>query len=231
MILRALERAYAMFTRTSFSLIPAVEVKDFNDATIKDYLDKFHSNMGLRHDFTAELQLNSDSPKDFNCSILNEATKVTLKKDGLKSLKDKGAVSNSMSFGALGSVTKDENDNPAIYSTKPQMIDSDWKKANDMVPSTVMVPVTFISGDKDDPQRPSTTVDIMVNIKAFMHRIPSAAMVENIVSTLAQKKTLLNFIKFVSGEEKSVADFLFGISQMKKYQRVRLNYSTLAKKF
>lgn len=210
MIMRAAERSYALFTRTAFMLIPAVEVENFDNSTIKDYLDQFHSNMGLRHDFSVELQLNSAC--DFNDSILNEATRVVLKNNRHTTNTDVD-VEDTMRFGA-GNLGYKDTGKPiqTQNSVRTAFSDLDWKKANDMLPSSVMVPVKFISKDTNT----SHIVDVMVNIKAVLHKVTSVNMVQNIVSTIAQKKSLLGFVKLISGEERSVADFLFGISQMKE---------------
>ena len=206
MIIRANERAYAQFVWTAFTLIPAVEVDSFDESTISDYLSKFHSNMGLRHDFTFDYKLEC---ADFNPKIINEATSVTYKGQASSVADDKNVnVSNSMTF---GNIKPDPESKPIKGGGFQGFIDSDWKKANDLLPSTIIVPVRFISKDTNQAH----TVNVLVNIKADMHNIPSNILVNDISSSMTGSKKLLQFVKLISGEEDSLADFLFGISQMK----------------
>ncbi len=210
MIMRALERTYAVFTRTSFMLIPATEVDSFDEAMITDYLSKFHNNMGIRHDFDFDVTLNSAITKDLNANILNEATKVELKSPYGKVYGDDVSIGNTLSFGSVGSTVANASNDTLKYG-KGEFNNLDWKKANDLLPSSVTVPARFISKDTNQAH----TVEIMVNVKAEMHKTPAEVLANGVASTMAEKKTLLNFVKLVSGEEASISDFLFGISQMK----------------
>jgi len=207
MVIRALERAYAVFARTAFALIPAVEVDSFSSSTVRDYLSQFHTNIGIRPNAGVTLTFESaGSDKDFNMLPLNEADKPYMPKtEPLDSLNKTGAEFSTVS-----------NDVSQFKSTSKSLFsDLDWKKANELLPTTLQIPVRFVTRNAQDAIVATNTVEIMVNIKATMHKTSSNELVRDIANTVNAKKGFLGFVKFISREEKSAADFLFGISQMK----------------
>ena len=55
----------------------------------------------------------------------------------------------------------------------------------------------------------------MVGIKANIHRAPSAELVNDLYNCIINKRKFLRFVKFITGEERSLADLLFGIRELK----------------
>lgn len=210
MLCRAFERSYAMFTRTCFSLIPAVEVPKFDEATVRDYLQKFHTNIGTSPN-VSRVVIDTGGPSfvdRISKSSLNEAS--TQATGGISWTKDDNFRVNGTFKAASGSAgdAKDEA-NPYKKATT-LFSDLDWKKANDMLPTTMQVPVKFVDGNGN-----FTTVEIMVNIKATMHKAGSGELIRDIANSVQGKSGFLRFVQYISGEQKSLSDFLFGISQMK----------------
>ncbi|MBS4063877.1 MAG: hypothetical protein KGZ74_04925 [Chitinophagaceae bacterium] len=219
MIVRAIERSYAIFTRTGFSLIPAIEVGSFDDSTVKDYLSMFHTNIGTKSNlsFKASNFIESAS-SDFNANILNEAN---FPKVNFAGADKKMSVSPMDAFGKDGSNTfAVEENKPKGYSSyvnkmTPSKIisDVDWRKANELIPTIIQIPVKFIS--RSSNKVTEHMVELQVNVKATMHRASTDNLVHDIANTVAHKKGFLNFVRYLSGEQDSGADFIFGISQIK----------------
>ena len=100
--------------------------------------------------------------------------------------------------------------------------DADIKKANDSLPTIIMVSVKMAvkgTGDVVDYQFP-------VGIKVHIHRVPVNEMIANIEGSLMQGRKLLSFIKLTSGEEGTISDLLFGISKLKKEAEHRTHGSS-----
>lgn len=199
MLMKALERQYMVFTRTAFSLVPAIQVDSIDKATMTNYLKQFHSNIGMRNAFDPEslIKLFDESYKEKtdNLTILNEDIR-------LLDINEMNPVT-----GKKGSTMG--GDPTILYNTK---IDQEWKKANELIPTTMMAPITvYINGGTD-----ATEFKIPVNIKATMHRVNSMALTNDIASTSTKKRGFLNFVKFISGEQKSLTEFLFAVSHMKQ---------------
>jgi hypothetical protein len=193
MLTRAFERSYAVFTRTAFSLIPAVEVPSFTNATVRNYLTQFHTNMNTVPNWGGTIDKNNGFT--LNETSLNEASTGGPDPIG----------------GPLGPIETNVKRAEPFKKATTLFSDLDWKKANDMLPTTMQVPVKFVSRDT----KAEAVVDVMVNIKATMHRSASSPLVQDIANSVNGKRGLLNFVKWFSGEQKSLSDLLFGVSQMK----------------
>lgn len=87
----------------------------------------------------------------------------------------------------------------------------DMEKCNDMVPTFTKVSIGFIVDNTEDV----VSRDVLVGIKTYIHRAPTAELVSDIYNTIINNRKFLKFIKFVTGEEKSLSDLLFGIRELK----------------
>lgn len=106
------------------------------------------------------------------------------------------------------------NTRPAFYEAfdaKSVFTNSDMNKANDAIPTITKVNIGFIVDETNEViQR-----DVLVGIKTFVHRISTSELVTNLYNTIINKRKFLKFIKYISGEEKSLSDLLFGINELK----------------
>ena len=89
--------------------------------------------------------------------------------------------------------------------------DMDMKKANEAIPLFVKASIGFIVDETEEV----VSRDIMVGIKANIHRAPSAELVNDLYNCIINKRKFLRFVKFITGEERSLADLLFGIRELK----------------
>jgi len=89
--------------------------------------------------------------------------------------------------------------------------DMDVKKANDLHPLFFKVTVGFIIEETGE----TISQEVLVGVKAFVHRLESSKMVNNIVSGVKNRQKFLKMVKWVTGEKESLADILFGFKQIK----------------
>jgi hypothetical protein len=193
MSMKLFERNYAIFTRTAFSLIPYVEMSS-SEYGIKEHLSKVHQNIGVMPNMGSYKYSLEASTENINYGVLNE---------------------NNASNAFVNHVkAKVSNDNTSIVGNSrgqngqaaPITVDYEWKKANEVLPTTVNIPLR-VNGDN---------MDLPVHIKANVHKVPTSVLVQDIVKSMNQSKGFLNFVQYVSGEQKSLVDFLFGVSNMKE---------------
>ena len=56
---------------------------------------------------------------------------------------------------------------------------------------------------------------MLIGIKAYIHLAPAADLINDIYNCIINKRKFLRFVKFVTGEERSLTDLLFGIRELK----------------
>lgn len=88
----------------------------------------------------------------------------------------------------------------------------DLKKANDALPTIIMVNVKMAVIGTDQ----ITDYTFPVGIKVHIYKVPIDDMISTIGEAVTSKRKLLSFIKLTSGEESTIGDMIFGISKMKK---------------
>lgn len=94
---------------------------------------------------------------------------------------------------------------------KQVFTDMDMKKANDAIPTFAKASIGFvIDGTEETIMR-----DVLVGIKSYVHRAPTRELVDDVYNCIINKRKFLRFVKFITGEEKSLADLLFGFKELK----------------
>lgn len=87
----------------------------------------------------------------------------------------------------------------------------DMKKANEAVPTFTRATIGFIVDETEQV----VNRDVLVGIKVQLHKQSAMDMIDDIYNCLINKRKFLKFVKFISGEEKSLADLLFGFKELK----------------
>lgn len=85
------------------------------------------------------------------------------------------------------------------------------KKANEAVPTFAKATISFIVEDTDE----IINRDILVGIKAYVHKAPTAELVNDVYNCIINKRKFLRFVKFITGEERSLSDLLFGVKELR----------------
>ena len=93
---------------------------------------------------------------------------------------------------------------------KSMFFENDAKRANDAVPLFTKATIAMETETGNVINQ-----DLLVGIKGYIHRAPSADLVDDVYNCIINKRKFLRFVKFITGEEKSLADLLFGIKELK----------------
>ena len=144
--------------------------------------------------------INYIPPSDVNESSLMRY-KVRQNYSGFEVVQEKGEKEAKDLMDAL----KDVND---IY--RNQLLDSDVKKANELIPT--MMTVRFISVDPDAGAIPET---IILGVKCKIYPIDTPDIINRIVVKNQDKNGLLNLVKATTREISFLKDFVFAIDKAK----------------
>lgn len=128
------------------------------------------------------------------------------------------SVTNNYYGSGGGRVYFDDNEeNPVDYKQakyysdviKNQLLDSDVKKANELVP-TMMV-INFVTNADTNPVQNS----LVIGVKAKVYPIDSKDMIERLYSKNVDNNGFLKFVRATTREISFVKDFLFAIDKAK----------------
>lgn len=87
----------------------------------------------------------------------------------------------------------------------------DMTKANEAVPLFTKATIGFIVDETEEV----VSRDVLIGIKAYIHRAPSLELVNDIYNSIINKRKFLRFVKFITGEERSLSDLVFGIKELR----------------
>ena len=93
---------------------------------------------------------------------------------------------------------------------KSQLLPSDIKKANELMPTTMMVTFTTYDGER----RVGTT-NAIIGVKAKMYPVDSMDIIERLSSKVKSKNGLFNLVRASTREISFFRDLAFAVDQMK----------------
>lgn len=94
---------------------------------------------------------------------------------------------------------------------KELFTDMDVKKANEAIPMFTKATISFVVDETEEV----IARDVLIGIKAYIHKAPAIELVNDVYNCIINKRKFLRFVKFVTGEERSLADLLFGFKELK----------------
>lgn len=110
----------------------------------------------------------------------------------------------------LGRVAANGQTNFQTFDNKI-FTDMDMRKANDAVPTFAKATIGFVIDETEQV----VNRDVLVGIKVHVDRASAMDMINDIYNCIINKRKFLKFVKWISGEEKSLADLLFGFKELK----------------
>lgn len=113
-------------------------------------------------------------------------------------------------YGAEVELRKREMNINNMGNTSVKMSDSDCKKANELVPTTLAVTLNV----KDEGNF-GGSINFVLGIKTVMHPITSDEMIRNLVLACKNSSSFFKFIKWTTGEIKFVKDLLLNITDIR----------------
>lgn len=228
-LVRNLDRVYAVFAQTYFSLNSTINISA--DPTASNYIRKFHQNYlessifqeeNMNRELIAEcidadlcsLYKNYNGTygilfsypeskfelKGANKELLTESEEVIFEADELNP--------NEVIHNYLQKKKTSEYAQLQRNQKPPELLDrNDIKKANDIQPLTMNVRLMGVNDQDEFVQY----VDFICGIKTVLHLIKSQTMCEEIDKSVRGKGRLFNFIRWTTGEISLFKDLLFGV--------------------
>lgn len=125
--------------------------------------------------------------------------------------KDRSERERTSSGGHENGYTKKNIQSFSTVDSRAVFTQMDMSKANDALPTFAKCSVGFVVEGTDDV----IMKDFLVGIKAYCHLIPSKELIDDLYQAIINRRKFLKFVKFITGEEKSLADLVFGIRELK----------------
>ena len=149
-----------------------------------------------------------DGLKGINMTILNDMCKPMLELNENTEYLYEKSNAGQKNVTASQSFVDDKN-NIVKRDVVPKMLDSDSKKANEMVPTTLALKVHV--QDKGGAIR--QTIDLLIGVKAVLHPVSSNEVINNLSG---ERGKFFDFIRWTSGEISFFKDFLFAVDDIKR---------------
>lgn len=226
MIAKAKERQCVAMLQMLFAAINVCDAKDGFS-----YIDKFHTNLDTGKMTLDDFIQWTDSLVDEGTLQITDSAKYeAIKEDfrrGINYIPQSDVSENSLMRYEIretynhrfevdvvneaikfGELTRGLNDINTTY--KNQLLDSEVKKANELIPT--MMTVRFVSSDPDLGGIPET---IIIGVKCKIYPISTQDMINRIVIKNADKNGLLNLVKVSTREISFLKDFVFAIDKAK----------------
>lgn len=194
------------------SVIPDLEVPEvlFEDTVDKVYNGEYKLFLSPDGEYglvVSEAVLSSEYAKD-NINLLKEhLSQFDLRPFPITEKTSKTDILNGM----ISSGSNKEK----LASTKelsaPKLLDRDIKRYNELQPYGISVRLMAVNDKNEFVQY----IDFIVGIKATMHIVKHAEMVETLGNAAKNSNALFNFIKWTTGEISLVKDLILGLDDMK----------------
>lgn len=199
----------------------------FNSADVpKHIMDKIHQGViegNLRFDDIFEMESLNDKYRPMDHKLAFHFKPVTESKGKGKGGFSKQSNSNSSGGNTYYNYSSSVGDikmpkaynphqNPKDLLPTNIFVDSDVKKANEMVPTLMHVRILRQKGLNGEN---SEFVDFIVGVKATIHAIDSNDMITHLVSVFSEGSKLTTFIRWTSGELSFFKDLVFSVDKIK----------------
>lgn len=202
---KSLERKYASLLLVLFN-----SMNDLSDSTVRDYIRKFHINLGNEIGLS-DLEKLSEQMTEY-IKKTDNTFDLRIKEAKMNLMKDMKNINTVLPYSISESGIDGKVDNIVINESQvvknASLSSSDVKKANELQP-------TVINIDYYSSASGSVTRSFMVGVKTVIYPIAS----ETLVSKLAKadrNKGILNLVRATTREISFVKDFIFSIDSLKK---------------
>lgn len=227
MISKAVERFCASMMQRLFS---AFQLQDKSDVeNLKDFISRFHTNIDGRtfgFDDILDISYKLSEAADIKSATIAENAAAPYIMEDMRninfvmpsdisesSLNSFTVSMDVVSEGAASGAIKMNADAKKAASEyfKNQVLDSDYKKANELQPTNIVVNFKVIN----DNGEATTFENAVVGIKAKLYPIPSEDVVSHITSKNQDRNWLNKFIRATTREISFIKDFCLAIDKAK----------------
>ena len=232
LITRGLEKRFASFLLIAMSMDPQFALGC--DTTLGDYVKKFHQNMddgGMSPKFSLESATIESLEKlaesigvEYKMFATSETVNIMhaiyegVHVDNInnEAAKLNFYVEESLIDATINDCGKHRFVQEAVGDKRDPIINTEFKKANDMVPTLLHIVVTVPNGGGNGSNGRSTNqLSFVVGVKATLHPVQQSAIIMNLVKGLRNDDGFFRFMRWTTGEIKFMKDFLFMIDQLK----------------
>lgn len=98
---------------------------------------------------------------------------------------------------------------------KNQVLDSEYKKANELMPTTMIVNFTIRAEQKDGTYKDASVANAVVGVKAKLYPINSDDVINHLVDKTQSRNWITNFIRATTRETSFIKDFVLAIDKAK----------------
>lgn len=233
MTAKAIERKAVVMLQMLFSAYQISEVDN-----LEDFISRFHSNIKLKDNWTVDdainlmdrlsegreikvdhkaLQAIREDMKNLNFYLEDNVNPVSLNSytvgrtatGAYKVTRESANNLDSTDLRKQTEFSKMKKDNRDMLAK--QILDSDIKKANELVPSTLAVNLTYKAPDGEA----ITIRDAVIGVKARMIPMDSEDILTHFLVKVQDKNWILQFLRATTRETSFVRDFLFAIDRAK----------------
>ena len=190
---------------------PMYELTSMDEAALDNLTESIDAQLSASDDEVFMLMEAPDYEDYFDMYKRNQNLSDALKKRQEQDKAD--AQKNSTSSTRRSSSRTDylnKNNKDATFD-REVFTKMDMQKCNEMVPTFTKASIGFIVDDTDQV----VTRDLLVGIKTYIHKVKTSELVNEVYNAIISKRKFLKLVKFVSGEERSLSDLLFGIKELK----------------
>lgn len=157
-------------------------------------------------------EMKSEIPPSLNNSfkVVHEAdsTKVTLNKDNLNGTFKPDKRETKTSSKRINA--REHKDHNEMFAK--QLLDSDIKKANELVPTVMVVNLHYQNPETNEIYKMD---DIVIGVKARLIPMDSEDIINHIITKVDDKNWLLQFIRATTRETSFLKDFVFALDKAK----------------
>lgn len=228
LISRGLEKRFASFLLIAMSMDPAFDLSE--ERTLADYVQKFHQNMddgAMSPKFSLETATVESLEKlaesvgiEYKMFATTETARIMhaiYQGVHVDSINNEAAkvnfyVEESLNTVAVNDYGTAKAVHEAVAGKEGALIGTEFKKANDMVPTLLHIVIT-------DPTKKSKDLtgqtSFVIGVKATLHPVSQSTIILNLVKGLKNDDTFFRFMRWTTGEIKFMKDFLFMVDQLK----------------
>ena len=189
-------------------------VESFSEKSLNEYaVHNIHGRIVVKEEDSSNINYSDSDIKAMNAGDLERARQELQIKQMQKNMKN-DAKKDARDAEAQDIKLQNMKSQMVTFATdvvSRQLLDSDIKKANEMVPTLMIVRYNELDSDgKIYDQKP-----FVAGVKSRLISVDSSDIVERLIVKNKTKVDFLNFIRATTGEIKFVKDFLFCVNQAK----------------
>lgn len=218
MISRAIEKRYVTMLQMLFASWQVTN-PDANINNVQDYISQFHNNITTQGATLDDL---------FTMATMGESVQIpselveAVRQDNIRNTDfylpsniNETALTDYKVSNGIVTEADDVKRDDATKFYKDQVRDAEYKKANELVPTMMVVNFTLRKKQSDGTYKDTDVSDAIVGVKAKLYPISSDEITSNIADKTQSRNWITNFIRATTREISFLKDFVLAIDKAK----------------